>query len=270
MSDVVTSAGQVTDATHLPNPNEPAAAPVPETPTPAATPAPTPSEAQPERPDWLPEKFADGAALAESYKQLEQKLHNPDRQEELRTSLIEEIKAEKLEGVPDDASGYKVPEVFGGEEAREQLDPALWEATTSWAHARNLGQDDLNELVSFYTENFLPNVEAEWGKLGDNAQARANNLGAWVGANVPEEHRATLMNMAVTAENFAALEAVMKLTVPQNLPGQTETSTSEAEPMDEGAIQALMMSPAYTDPTQRDPAVVKQVDDWFKAKYPNS
>ena len=265
MNDVVQSAGQVTDATHQPNPNE-AQQGSPQQGEPSNVPAPNN-----ERPDWLPEKFADGAALAESYKQLEQKLHNPDRQEELRTSLIEQINAEKMEGVPDAADGYQIPEVFGGEEARDSIDPNLWKATTDWAHARNLRQDDLNELVSFYTENFLPNVDAEWGKLGDNAQSRANALGAWVGANVPEEHREALMNMAVTAKNFEALEAVMKLTVPQNLPGQTETTqTAQPEQLDEAAIQSLMMSPAYTDPTQRDPQVVKQVEDWFRAKYPDT
>lgn len=254
MNDIVQSAGEVTDATHQPNPNE---APVQDQ-----------QESQPaERPDWLPEKFADGAALAKSYSELEKKLGDPNRKEEMRASLIEEMKAEKMEGVPDDATGYKVPEVLGGEEAN--IDPALWTATQNWAYERNLTQDDLGELVSFYQANFLPDVNAEWEKLGDQAQSRASALGAWVGANVPEQHRETIMGMAVTAKNFEALEAVMKLTVPQNLPGQTETTTA-AEPMDDAAIQKLMMSPEYTDPTRRNPAVVKQVDDWFKAKYPNT
>lgn len=253
--NVVASAGTVTDATHQPNPNEVA--------QPNAQPDPSSAEsAEAARPDWLPEKFKTPEDMATSYKELEQKFMT--KTEDLKTSLLDEIKTTQKEGVPDEASGYEVPSGFNPEET---VDTDLWKTFTEWSHERQLGQDDFNELVNFYASALTPDLEVERGKLGDNAQERLDNLSRWVGANVPENMRDRVINFAQTAEAVEVMETLMKLTVPQKLPGQTEEIANE--PLDESKIQTMMSSPAYLDPAQRDPAVVKQVDEWFAAKYNN-
>lgn len=256
MSDgVVESAGTVTDATHQPNPNEPGS----ETPSPSTDQSST-------RPDWLPEKFENGEKLAEAYKNLEGKLRSKD--EELRTSLIEEVKgemeAQTMEGVPEDAAGYEVPEGWDADSAK---DNPTWETFTNWAHERKLRQDDFNELVSLYETALAPNIEAERAKLGDDAASRIDTLSRWVGANVSEAHRDTILRMATTAENFQALEGLMRLTVPQGLPKSEGNTPTSSEALTEDSVRDLMQSPKYLDPTQRDPKVVEAVDAFFAAKY---
>ena len=59
----------------------------------------------------------------------------------------------------------------------------------------------------------------------------------------------------------------MKLTVPQNLPNSDATLAPAGEILDDSKVRILMASPAYLDPAMRDPAVVKQVDEYYAAKY---
>ena len=63
----------------------------------AATEAPTEErdfvvaeDSQPQRPEWLPEKYNTGEDLAKAYKELESKLGT--KEEDIRSIIIEEIK----------------------------------------------------------------------------------------------------------------------------------------------------------------------------------
>jgi hypothetical protein len=251
MSEAVLAASPITDATNQPNPNE----------APPVTPTPPP-EAADARPEWLPEKFKTAQDLATSYTALEAKLR--ENNEETRSSLLDEIKSEKAEGVPVDATGYTIPEGFGDEAAKES---ELYGQFSEWAYERQLPQDDFDELVSFYASTFLPDLAAEKEKLGANAEQRITALSQWVGTNVPDDVKATVMSMATTAANVAALESIMKLTVPQNLPNSDAVLAPAGEILDDSKVRILMASPAYLDPSSRDPAVVKQVDEYYAAKY---
>ena len=62
----------------------------------------------PARPEWLPEKFNTPEDLASSYSQLESKLGTS--QDEMRQQLIEEFEKTAIEGRPDTAGDYLVPE----------------------------------------------------------------------------------------------------------------------------------------------------------------
>jgi hypothetical protein len=247
MNDVVTAAGETTDATHLPNPNETAQ---------GLNPA-----AEPERPEWLPEKFKTPEDMATSYNELQQKLMT--KTEDLKNSLLEEITSTPKEGVPDAPDKYELPEGF--DEASRETE--LWNTFTSWSHERQLTQDDFNELVGLYATALTPNLEAEKEKLGADADERLAALSQWVGVNVPDNIKPTIIGMATTAENIQALETLMKLTVPQKLPGDVDTPAGSTEAVNEGDIHALMMSKEYLDPLHRNPEVVKKVDAFFAAKY---
>ena len=250
MNDIVQSAGTTTDATHLPNPNEA---------QPAAAPAAAP-EATPERPEWLPEKFKSPEDLATSYKELEQKFMT--KTEDLKDTLLQEISSTKPEGVPDAPDKYELPEGFDDTSKETEL----WNTFTEWSHERQLTQDDFNELVGLYATALAPNLEAEKEKLGEHADERLATLSQWVGVNVPDEVKPTIMSMAVTADNIKALEAIMKLTVPQRIPSDSDVAGAPTQ-VTQDDIHQLMLSKEYTDPIHRNPAVVKQVDDFFAAKY---
>lgn len=215
------------------------------------------------RPEWLPEKFKTPEALVESYNHLEQKLMT--KTDDLKTSLLSEINTQQMEGVPDAPDGYELPEAWNVEGAKEQ---PIWSTFTEWAHERKLRQDDFEELVQFYATALTPDLEAEKQALGENADQRLDALGNWIGANVPQQYHNALIGMMNRHENIEAMEAIMKLTVPQNLPKSTETSTTSSnEPISEAEAMRLMASPEYMDPLARNPEVVKQVDAYFQSKY---
>ena len=65
-------------------------------------------DTQPERPEWLPEKYKSGEDLAKAYKELESKLGN--KEEDIRNKLLEEIKAESFSERPESAGDYQLPE----------------------------------------------------------------------------------------------------------------------------------------------------------------
>ncbi len=215
-----------------------------------------------DRPEWLDERFETPQALAESYAQLEAKMKTKteDMREDIRTSLLGEIEQSAAEGIPSDASGYELPEEFRQEEGQST---ELLENFREWAFERELGQDDFNELVSFYAEQFLPDIEAESEKLGENANQRLNDLNRWIGANVEEQYYPALQNIMTTAQNVEAIEAIMKLTIPSSMPGQTQSAAPVQATKTREEILQLMSSPQYMDNINRDPSVVAEVDKWF-------
>jgi hypothetical protein len=225
-----------------------------------------PAEAAPERPAWLDEKFANPEALAESYKALEAKLktRGDDVEEEVRTSLLEEVEDDAPNPtIPDSADGYELPELLANDEA---ANTEALEVFREWAFERELGQDDFDELVSFYASTFLPDIDAEVAKLGDGADVRLDAINRWVGANVPEEHFGAMKSIMTTAANVEVIEAIMKLTVPSSMPGQNgETNAVTPDVKTKEDILNLMQSSNYMDTINRDKGAAVEIDAWFQA-----
>lgn len=219
----------------------------------------------PSRPEWLDARFKTPEDLANSYKELETKLRQ--KKDDLKTSLLEELENEPKEGVPDEPGGYKVPDDWGDSD-EAIANTALWETFTEWAHERNLSQDDFEELVSFYASAAQPNLDAEKEKLGPEADARLGKISRWVGANVDRKYFPALQGIMTSAENVEAIEAIMKLTVPQNLNGDGGDTQPDQKANEEQEIRDLMASEKYRSPVNRDPEVVKRVDEYFARKFP--
>lgn len=223
----------------------------------------------PARPDWLPEKFwnADAGApnienLAKSYAELEKQRGNVD---ELKTKWEEE----RLAARPETADAYHLPEHDALDMEALAASPVvgLWRQA---AHEAGLPQDKFEKVIRDYADAELARIEqqkaVEIEKLGENASARIEAVTLWgkrVLGETPEFM--ALQGMTTSAEAVAALEKIMKLS------GDIDTSagddaTKEPEAT-EDEIRHLMNTPAYYNPSKRDPAVVAKVEAFFKAKY---
>ena len=76
-------------------------------------------------------------------------MRSGEHKEELRNSLIEEIKASDMEGVPSDPTGYEIPEAFGTEETLEAQVSAMVHTTGT---KRGLRTDNALSFNEFRTD----------------------------------------------------------------------------------------------------------------------
>lgn len=217
----------------------------------SAPPAPPPA-APGDRPGWLPEKFKSPEDLARSYGELEKRLSGRD--EELKAKW----EAERLAGRPEKPDAYKLPEVPGV--ADDQPLTSWWRG---FAHEAGLSQEQFEKAISAYTEAMAasqPKPEAEIAKLGDNAAARLQALSLWAGKTFDAEELEAVRRAATTAAGVRALEKLMGSAAPTD-----ERAFEAAGPAedDEATIRKLMDSKAYWSPNDRDPAVMKRVEDFY-------
>ena len=71
---------------------------------------------QTDRPEWLPEKFENPEAFAKSYSDLESKIGQ--REEDLRTSINQQIQYDFHKNRPASVGEYKIPETINEVSAR--------------------------------------------------------------------------------------------------------------------------------------------------------
>ena len=227
-----------------------------------------PSEAPGYRPRWLPEKYKTAEDFRNGYDHLTQAY----------TKKTEDLKKEIEQGFfkerPESPDKYELPKF---ENPRVQVDEEAFakNGLVSWwrekAHAKGLGQAEFEEGINKYFEvitSDIPNDEEERKKLGDNANQRIEQVSLWAGQNFSPDEWAEAEKYSRTANGFAFLERVMKLT---KQGGPSPSNGSEApvrdRPDDDHTIEALMKSPGYSNPARRDPAIVARVDRYFKLKY---
>lgn len=219
-----------------------------------------------DRPEWLPEKFWDGEAkaprvdaLAKSYAELEKTRVDPAK-------LKETWEAERLAGRPEAPDGYQLP-------ADERFDPealaaspvvGLWRKA---AHEAGLPQETFEKVLTEYADAEVGRLEqqaaAELAQLGENGKARAEAVGLWARRVFGETPRLdAIAQVTSTAAGVEAVEHLMKLLTDAGVdPGEFEPDNRGAETLED--IRKLMDSRAYWDPSQRDPKVVKQVEEFF-------
>ena len=211
------------------------------------------------RPEWLPEKFKTPEDLVTSYSNLESRMGKGE--EDIRTSILDEIEGEAFANRPETSGDYTLPE--GTEDFAEDLanDPNVeWWAEFAWENG--FSQDEFEEGLQRMIPQG-PDLEAEAAKLGDNSSARIEAVSLWAQKNVPEERSDAVMAMGESAAGVELLEYFMSMNDGVNLSGEGSTAAG----LSQDELRSMMQDPRYWDNTRRDPGFVKQVDEGFSKLY---
>lgn len=219
------------------------------------------TESTVDRPEWLPEKFKTPEDLAASYTSLEQKLGAG--QDELRNQLIQEFEAAALEGRPATVGDYQVPESLDDMQVSDN--PLFqWWADHSFENAYS--QEEFAAGIEKYAEfiaSTQPDLEAERANLGENADARIEAVDLWSSKFFPEQYADAIMSLGSTAQGIEALEYIMEKVGGQQVSGDIQTSNQ----LSADNLQTMMKDERYWNPTKRDNAFVKKVQDGFAQLY---
>ncbi len=230
----------------------PAPSPAPSpTPAPAGgTPAPSPSEGGggDDRPEWVPEAlWKDGKFDEEGFTALSSR---PEPQAD----------------VPGEPTGYVIPAIDGLDVEVAAASP-LFQALMKGAHANKVGQAAFDAIVGDYVASETAKADAfeqeQRTALGPQADTRLKALGTWLDSSLDAEEAAAVRGTMTTAKGVEALEKLMNArvtTAPRDDPPPPVAKDTKE------AIEAIMKTPAYRGKeSERDPAVIKRVDDWFAA-----
>ena len=232
----------------------------------AATEAPTEErdfvvaeDSQPERPEWLPEKYNTGEDLAKAYKELESKLGT--KEEDIRSKIIEEIQTEAFSGRPETAGDYQLPDSIDQEAA---VDNELLQWWADHSFENGFSQEEFNKGIEMYAQavgNSQPDLESEAAKLGENANDRIQAASMFADKFFPAEAIPAVERMCESHEGILALETIMEAM-------KDGSFTAEAQPtagQSEAELREMMNDPRYWK--DRDPHFIKQVTEGFQGLY---
>lgn len=221
-----------------------------------------------QRPDWLPEKFwVDGQPaydkLATSYRELESAFTG--KQDAIKAQLAQELEAQRLAARPEKPDGYTLPEVAGLDQEEFSSHP-LTQWWRDFAYEKGFGQEEFEKGIGLYLESVVgaaPDFDAEIAKLGDNAKARTEAVGLWVGQTFAPEEIPAIEKLCTTAEGVKVMEKVMSL-----VRGEGQPVYAQPEPaLTEETVRSMMQDKRYWSAAHRDPAFVKQVESFFQKQY---
>lgn len=214
-----------------------------------------------ERPDWLPEKFATPEAMVESYSNLESKLGN--NEESVKANLIEELEKEAYANRPNEVGDYVLPEVIDESQAAENPLLSWW---ANHAFENGFSQDEFAEGINMYAEavgSDGPDYDTEVARLGDNSAARTEAVGLFAERFFSKAELPAIERMCETADGVMAIERIME-SMKQSGPASTSQPVAQ---VNEAELKSMMLDPRWHDPSKRDPAFVKKVEDGFKTLY---
>ncbi len=213
-----------------------------------------------QRPEWLPEKYKSPEDLAKAYKELESKLGT--KEEDLRNKLIEELQTEAFKDRPASAGEYQLPEYVNSEEA---VNSELLKWWADHAFENGYSQDEFAKGIETYMNSMPqgPDLEAERGKLGDNANQRIEAASMFATKFFPKETLPAIERLCESAEGIIALEIMMDAMKDGSFSGQA----NPAGGMGEADLKEMMRDERYWNPVKRDPDFVKKVDAGFKKIY---
>jgi hypothetical protein len=216
-------------------------------------------DSQPERPEWLPEKYSSGEDLAKAYKELESKLGG--KEEDIRNRLLEEIQTEAFSDRPDSSGDYQLPDIVNDDLA---VDNELLQWWSEHSFENGYGQEEFQKGIEMYAQavnGSQPDLEAESAKLGDNANDRIQAASMFANKFFPEKSLPAIERMCESHEGILALEAIMEATKDGSFSDGTQPTgqTTQAE------LDQMMQDPRYWD--KNDTAYVKQVEEGFKRLY---
>ena len=213
-----------------------------------------------ERPEWLPEKFNDPADLGKAYKALESKLG--EKEEDMRSRLMEELNSQASEGVPEKAGDYELPDFIDETEA---VDNELLQQWSEHCHQNGYTHDEFQKGIEMYMNGMgpQPDLEAEAGRLGDNSSARIEAANLFANQFFPEEAMPAIERMCESAEGIIALESIMNAMKEPSVSDQTNIASN----FNEVELQDMMKDERYWNPARRDDNWIKKVDEGFKKLY---
>ena len=213
-----------------------------------------------ERPEWLPEKFNDPADLGKAYKALESKLG--EKEEDMRSRLMEELNSQASEGVPEKAGDYELPDFIDETEA---VDNELLQQWSEHCHQNGYTHDEFQKGIEMYMNGMgpQPDLEAEAGRLGDNSSARIEAANLFANQFFPEEAMPAIERMCESAEGIIALESIMNAMKEPSVSDQTSIASN----FNEVELQDMMKDERYWNPARRDDNWIKKVDEGFKKLY---
>ena len=213
------------------------------------------------RPEWLPEKFETPESLVQSYGELESKIGQ--KEEDLRTSINQQIKDDFHKNRPASVGEYKIPESI--DEALANDNP-LFKWRAEHAYEQGFNQEQFENGINQYSQFFdamSPNLEAEKEKLGDNAEARLDAVSAFANKTFTEEELPAVQQLASTAEGIAVLEKIMAMQKGSSFNSEgTQPSTISQEDLDN-----MMKDPRYWKPGERDQNFIDKVTQGFNKLY---
>lgn len=213
------------------------------------------------RPEWLPEKFKTPEDLVSSYSNLESKLGTS--QDELKSSILQELETEALQNRPATAGDYQIPEALD-----ENLvnDNPLFQWWANHSFENGYTQDEfeagIGQYAQFY-ESMQPNLDSEKTKLGDNADARIQAVDLWANKFFPEEVSDAILTLGQSANGIEALEFIMDKMGSSSVSPDIQPTGN----VNELELRSMMQDPRYWNPSKRDPAFVKKIEDGFSKLY---
>ena len=232
----------------------------------AATEAPTEErdfvvaeDSQPQRPEWLPEKYNTGEDLAKAYKELESKLGT--KEEDIRSKIIEEIQTEAFSERPESAGDYQLPDIVNEELA---VDNELLKWWADHSYENGFSQEEFNKGIEMYAQavgSEEPDLDAEAAKLGDNANDRIQAASMFANKFFPAEAIPAVERMCESHEGILALEAVMEAMKDGSFTAETQSTAGQSE----AELREMMNDPRYWK--DRDPHFIKQVTEGFQGLY---
>ena len=217
---------------------------------------------QPDRPEWLPEKYSSGEDLAKAYKELESKLGG--KEEDIKSKLMEEIQTEAFSSRPDSAGDYQLPDVIDAEAAVDN-DLLRWWSEHSFENG--FSQEEFQKGIEMYASSNMedsgPDLEAESKKLGENASTRIEAASMFASKFFPEESLPAIERMCESHEGIIALEAIQDALKGGSFAGNAQPTAG----LNEAKLREMMNDPRYHNPRDRDPNFVREVEEGFKQVY---
>lgn len=222
-----------------------------------------------QRPDWLPENFwVEGKPnyenLAKSYSELRTKFST--KEDDLRSKLIEELSAEAINARPETPDAYELPQLSEAIDPAEVANHPLTKWWSEFAYENGFDQDTFKQGIQMYLDAKqaeLPNPEEEFKALGDNARARTEAVGLWVGQNFTEAERSVIERMCTTAAGVATVEKIMSMVRGDG----SDPITDVAPETTDADVRKMMQDRRYWHPADRDPTYVAKVEAFFQKKY---
>tara|TARA_R110002153_G_scaffold3264_6_gene16044 strand:+ start:2931 stop:3659 length:729 start_codon:yes stop_codon:yes gene_type:complete len=216
-------------------------------------------DAEPARPEWLPEKYKTGEELAKAYKELSSKLGG--KEEEIRKAYAEELQVEAYKDRPESVGDYQLPESVDTDSA---VDNELLQWWSDHAFENGFGQSEFEKGIEMYAQAVggnQPDLEAEASLLGENAQDRIESASMFANKFFPEESLPAIERMCESHEGIIALEAIQEAMKDGSFSGDLAPPSS----LTEDGLKEMMQDPRYW--SKNDPSFVREVEAGYKKLY---
>ena len=216
-------------------------------------------DSQPQRPEWLPEKYSTGEDLAKAYKELESKLGT--KEEDIRSKIIEEIQTEAFSERPESAGDYQLPDSIDQESS---VDNELLQWWAEHSFENGFSQEEFNKGIEMYAQavgNSQPDLDSEAAKLGENANDRIQAASMFADKFFPAEAIPAIERMCESHEGILALETIMEAMKDGSFAAEAQPTAGQSE----ADLREMMNDPRYWK--DRDPQFIKQVTEGFQGLY---